>query len=57
MLSDWLYPTIMYYVAQAYYQLQDKTQVINMLPKFTEIKDVYIFMRKFEEVCATMKLP
>ena len=27
-----------------------------MLPKFTEIKDAYIFMRKFEEVCAMMRL-
>ena len=27
-----------------------------MLPKFTEIEDAYIFMREFEEVCATMWL-
>ena len=27
-----------------------KLQIINMLSKFTRIKDAYIFMRKFEEV-------
>ena len=27
-----------------------------MLPKFNGIEDAYIFMRKFEEVCATMQL-
>ena len=27
-----------------------------MLPKFTGIEDAYIFIRKFEEVCAIMKL-
>ena len=33
-----------------------KSQIINMLLKFTRIEDAYIFMRKFEEVCATMRL-
>ena len=33
-----------------------KPQIINMLPKFTEIEDAYIFMREFEKVCATMRL-
>ena len=33
-----------------------KPQIINMLPKFTEIEDAYIFMRKFEEVCTMMRL-
>ena len=33
-----------------------KPQIINMLPKFTEIEDAYIFIREFEEVCATMRL-
>lgn len=33
-----------------------KSQVISMLLKFSRIENVYIFMRKFEEVCATMKL-
>ena len=27
-----------------------------MLSKFIGIEDAYIFMRKFEEVCATMRL-
>ena len=27
-----------------------------MLPKFTGVEDAYIFMRKSEEICATMKL-
>ena len=27
-----------------------------MLPKFTGLEDAYIFIREFEEVCATMKL-
>ena len=27
-----------------------------MLSKFTEIEDAYIFLREFEEVCATMRL-
>ena len=30
--------------------------MINMLPKFTGIDDAYIFIREFEEVCATMRL-
>ena len=33
-----------------------KPQIISMLPKFTRIEDANIFMREFEEVCATMKL-
>ena len=33
-----------------------KHQIINMLPKFTGIEDAYIFIREFEEVCATMRL-
>ena len=33
-----------------------KPQIINMLPKFTGLEDAYIFIREFEEVCATMKL-
>ena len=33
-----------------------KSQIINMLPRFTGMEDAYIFIRKFEEVCATMKL-
>ena len=27
-----------------------------MLPKFIRIKDAYIFMREFKEVCITMRL-
>ena len=27
-----------------------------MLPKFTGIEDAYIFIRKFEEVCDTMRI-
>ena len=33
-----------------------KPQIINMFPKFTRIEDAYIFIRKFEEVCVTMRL-
>ena len=33
-----------------------KPQIINMLPKFTRIEDAYIFIREFEEVCATIRL-
>ena len=33
-----------------------KPQIINILPKFTEIENAYIFIREFEEVCATMRL-
>ena len=33
-----------------------KPQIINMLPKFIKIEDAYIFMRKFGEVCAMMRL-
>ena len=33
-----------------------KSQIINMLPKLIRIENAYIFIRKFEEVCATMRL-
>ena len=33
-----------------------KPQIINILPKFMGIEDAYIFIREFEEVCATMRL-
>ena len=35
---------------------QIKPQIINMLPKFTGIENAYIFIRKFEVVCATIRL-
>ena len=33
-----------------------KPQIINMLPKFTGNEDAYIFIRKFEKVCDTMRI-
>ena len=33
-----------------------KPQIIYMLPKFMRIEDAYIFIREFEEVCATIRL-
>ena len=33
-----------------------KSQIINMLPKFTGIEDAYIFIREFEKVYDTMRI-
>ena len=33
-----------------------KPGVINMLPKFSGTEDPYLFIREFEELCATLKL-
>ena len=38
------------------YNFEIDHELISLLPRFTGLEDVYIFLREFEEVCALMNL-
>ena len=37
--------------------LSSKPHDTQMLPKFIDLEDAYLFLRKFEEVCSMMHIP